>query len=148
MNIKSIVACELKSLDKLKRCQLPHMYKKVGLGIIVVSVISSIGIKLFIDDSMLKQVAMYGILLGLLVISISKEKIEDELITSLRMQSYAIAFIAGVFITLTHPILSYVVFTLFEKQHETFQGMGDWQILWILLGIQVFYFELLKRTNK
>ncbi|SDE69653.1 hypothetical protein [Ulvibacter litoralis] len=148
MDLKSILECERKSLEKLKRYQLPNSFKKVGVGIILISVVSIIGIKLSIDTPNLKKAAMYGVLLGLLVISISKEKIEDELITNLRMQSYALAFIAGVLITLTNPLFSYIASSLFDKQLEHFNGMGDWQILWILLSIQVFYFELLKRFNK
>lgn len=148
MNLKSILECERKSLEKLKKYQLPNSFKKVGIGIILISVIAIIGIKLSIDTPDLKKIAMYGVLLGLLVISISKEKIEDELIINLRMQSYAVAFIAGVFIILTNPLFHYLAHTLFEKQQENYQGMGDWQILWILLSIQVFYFELLKRFNK
>ena len=64
------------------------------------------------------------------------------------MQSYSFAFIAGVLITLTNPFFSYLANTIFEKQQENFQGIGDWQILWILLSVQIFYFEFLKRMNK
>ena len=46
------------------------------------------------------------------------EKIENELITSFRMQSYTYAFIAAVIIALTN--------TLFEKHQENFQGLGNW----------------------
>jgi uncharacterized oligopeptide transporter (OPT) family protein len=105
--------------------------------------------KLSIENIDLKLTSKYGILIGLLLISISKEKIEDELIKSLRMQSYTFAFIAGVIITLlTNPIFNYIANLISEKQQGSFEGVGDWEILWILLSIQVFYFEFLKRMNK
>jgi hypothetical protein len=148
MNVKSIMECERRSLEKMKKYQLPNKFKKIGIGIIVFSIVAIITNKLSIDNIDLTLTAKYGILLGLLVISISKEKIEDELITNLRMQSYAFSFIVGVVITLTNPLFSYITNLVFEKQQENFQGMGDWQVLWILLSVQVFYFQFLKRMNK
>ena len=148
MNVKSKMECERRSLEKMKKYQLPNKFKKIGIGIIVLSVATIITNKLSIDNIDLTLIAKYGILLGLLVVSISKEKIEDELITNLRMQSYSFAFIAGVLITLTNPLFSYLANIVFEKQQENFQGIGDWQVLWILLSVQVFYFEFLKRMNK
>ena len=69
--------------------------------------------------------------------------------TSLRMQSYTFAFIAGVIITLlTNPLFNYIANIISQKQQENFQEVGDWEILWILLSVQVFYFEFLKRMNK
>lgn len=149
MNVKSFIACERKSLERMKRFQLPNKFKKIGIGIIILSVLTIIVNKLSIENIDLKLTAKYGILVGLLLISISKEKIEDELITSLRMQSYTFAFIAGVVITLlTNPLFNYIANLISEKQHENFEGVGDWEILWILLSVQIFYFEFLKRMNK
>ncbi|EAR11888.1 hypothetical protein PI23P_11162 [Polaribacter irgensii 23-P] len=149
MNVKSFMECERKSLEKMKRYQLSNKFKKIGIGIIIISVIAFIVNKLSIENIDLKLTSKYGILIGLLLVSISKEKIEDELIKSLRMQSYTFAFIAGVIITLlTNPIFNYIANLISEKQEGSFEGVGDWEILWILLSIQVFYFEFLKRMNK
>lgn len=149
MNVKSFMECERKSLEKMRRYQLSNKFKKIGIGIIIISVVAFIVNKLSIENIDLKLTSKYGILIGLLLISISKEKIEDELIKSLRMQSYTFAFIAGVIITLlTNPIFNYIANLISEKQQGSFEGVGDWEILWILLSIQVFYFEFLKRMNK
>ena len=149
MNVKSFVECERKSLEKMKRYQLPNSFKKIGIGLILISLIAFFVNKFSIENIDLKLTAKYGILVGLLLISISKEKIEDELITSLRMQSYTFAFIAGVIVTLlTNPLFNYIANLISQKQQENFEGVGDWEILWILLSVQVFYFELLKRMNK
>jgi hypothetical protein len=64
------------------------------------------------------------------------------------MQSYTFAFIAGVIITLLTNPLSNIKNLILDKQQENFEGVGDWQVLWILLSLQVFYFEFLKRMNK
>lgn len=149
MNVKSFMEYERKSLEKMKRYQLPNRFKKIGIGIILISLVAFFVNKFSIENIDLKLIAKYGILVGLLLVSISKEKIEDELITSLRMQSYTFAFIAGVIITLlTNPLFHYIANFISQKQQENFQGVGDWEILWILLSVQVFYFEFLKRMNK
>ena len=149
MNVKSFMECERKSLEKMKHYQLPNRFKKIGIGIILISLIAFFLNKFSIENIDLKLTAKYGILVGLLLISISKEKIEDELITSLRMQSYTFAFITGVIITLlTNPLFNYIANLISEKQQGYFEGVGDWKILWILLSIQVFYFQFLKRMNK
>ena len=55
----------------------------------------------------------------------------------------------GVIITLlTNPLFNYIANIISQKQQENFQEVGDWEILWILLSVQVFYFEFLKRMNK
>jgi hypothetical protein len=65
------------------------------------------------------------------------------------MQSYTFAFIAGVIITLlTNPLFNYIANIISEKQDSSFKDVGDWEILWILLSVQVFYFEFLKRLNR
>lgn len=149
MNVKSFMECERKSLEKMKRYQLPNRFKKIGIGIVIISLVTFFVNKFSIENIDLKLIAKYGILVGLLLVSISKEKIEDELMTSLRMQSYTFAFIAGVIITLlTNPLFNYIANIISQKQQANFQEVGDWEILWILLSVQVFYFEFLKRMNK
>lgn len=149
MDLKSFMEYERKSLEKMKKYQLPNWFKKIGIGIILISIVAFFVNKFSIEDIDIKLISKYGILIGLLLISISKEKIEDELITSLRMQSYTFSFIAGVIITLlTNPIFNFIANFISQRQGENFQEVGDWEILWILLSVQVFYFEFLKRMNK
>ena len=149
MDVKSFMKYERKSLEKMKRYQLPNWFKKIGIGIILISLVAFFVNKFSIEDVDIKLISKYGILVGLLLISISKEKIEDELITSLRMQSYTFSFIAGVIITLlTNPIFNFIANFISQRQEENFQEVGDCEILWILLSVQVFYFEFLKRMNK
>ena len=141
---KSNIVCERKSLDKLKKLQLPHKAKKIGW---VIFIIAFIALFLTTKDSNPKLIAKYTILVGLLIVSISKEKIEDELVKNLRMHAFTFAFIFAVFITITNPLFSYLVNFVFTEKQELFKGIGDWMILWLLLSVQVFYFEYLKRMH-
>ena len=88
--MESFLDCERKDINKLKKYQLPNQAKNIGWLILCVAFIA-----LFFTtkDTSSKLIAKYSILIGLLIISISKEKIEDELIKSLRMQSFTFAFI-------------------------------------------------------
>ena len=148
MDLNSALECERKSLEKLKKYRLPNRFKTIGIGVIAFSLVSIIVNKTSVDNGLLTQTAKYGILLGLLFISLSKEKIEDELMINLKMQSYTFAFVISVIITLTNPLFTYITSALFEKQMNVFKGIGDWQVLWFLLSIQLFYFEFLKRVSR
>ncbi len=145
MTIKSIVACELKSMDRLKTFQLPRGFKKVGLALLILSFVF---LFLTTKGSDYRFIAKSGMLIGLLLISISREKIEDELISKLRMQSYTFAFIAGVVYSVVLPFVDYFVDLVIKTKEVNLKDTGDFSILWILLFVQVFYFELLKRLHK
>ncbi len=148
MTIKSILECERKSLEKMKKYQLPNQFKKIGFVILIISFVSLFINKFSINNLEFTTIAKYGMLVGLLIASISKEKIEDELISNLRMQSYTFAFIAGVVITLTNPFFNYIVDFFIKAKETSTNGIGDWQILWLLLSIQVSYFEILKKLHR
>ena len=148
MDMNSALECEKKSLKKLKKYRLPNRFKTIGIGVIVFSLVSIIVNKTSVDNGLFTQTAKYGILLGLLFISLSKEKIEDELMINLKMQSYTFAFVISVIITLTNLLFTFITSALFEKQMNVFKGIGDWQVLWFLLSIQLFYFEFLKRVSR
>lgn len=145
MNVKSIMECERKNIDKLKKYQLSNQFKKVGW---IIFGIAFVALFLTTKDTNLKLIAKYSILIGLLIVSISKEKIEDELVKNLRMHSFTFAFIFAVFIAITNPLFSFLTNFVFTEKQEPFSGIGDWMILWLLLSIQVFYFEYLKKMHK
>lgn len=148
MNIKSIIECEAKNFEKMNKFQLPTHYKKIGIAILIISFIS-----IFINGFTLNKhefnlIAKFGILIGLLLISISKEIIEDELVTKLRMQSYTFAFIVAVAYSLALPFIDYFIDIIFQSHKAVFKDIGDFTILWMLLSVQVLYYEILKKAHK
>lgn len=145
MNAKLFLDCERKNLEKFKKYQLPNKAKKFGW---ILFGIAFIALFLTAKDSSPKLIAKYVILVGLLIVSVSKEKIEDELLKNLRMYSYAFAFILAVLITITNPLISYIANFVFTEKQDPFSGIGDWKILWFLLSIQVFFFEYLKKMYR
>ena len=148
MEIKSFWDCERKSLREMSKYQIPNRFKKIGVGLAIFSFISLLINSFSINTLEFREIAKYGMLIGMLLISISKEKIEDELITKLRMQSYTFAFIIGVIYSLILPFIDYFFDVIFKTDEAIIKDMGDFQILWILLSVQIFYFEILKKLHK
>ncbi|WP_439127630.1 hypothetical protein [Polaribacter sp.] len=147
MSKSTICERERNNLQKLNKFQLGNQYKKVGLFISITTFIMMIFRK-YIEDSEWTRPILLGILLiGLLIISLSKEKIEDEYIDSLRSQSYRLAFILAIVHALVQPIINYVVATLLNQDDE-FAGFSYFQVLFFMLIVQLLFFWQLKRMNK
>ena len=78
MSKLSICEREKNQLEKLNKFQLGNQFKKIGLFIAIGTFALMIGRK-YIENSEWLRPILHGVLLiGLLIISLSKEKIEDE----------------------------------------------------------------------
>ena len=147
MNFKKVIACERKSLDKLSKFQLPHKFKRIGWILFITSFVSLIATSIIITDDSLKStiivIVKYTMLIGLLVVSLSKEPIEDEFIRSIRMRSYMIAFIVGVLQTLVMPFINLGADALVNGS-SSLKPVNDFFVLWVLLFCQILFFHLFK----
>lgn len=148
MNFKKAEHSERTKLERfLNKVQLPHVYKNIGIGLMVLSFMTLTILKFIENEAVWVGPALkHAMLIGLLIISLSREKIEDELIEILRSKSYALAFIIGVLYTLLQPLANYVV-DLFLGSKDGPTEIGYVQVLLFMLLIQVGFFELLKRTR-
>jgi len=95
-----------------------------------------------LDNELLKP----GLLLGLLLISISREKDEDEMIVQLRAQSYSLAFVIGVIDAFVQPYVNYGI-TFLAKPEKASLDMSQYQVLFFMLLVQIIFFYKLKRQN-
>jgi len=147
MNIKKVIACERKSLDKLSKFQLPHAFKRIGWILFIASLISLFATSIFITDDSLNStlvvIVKFTILIGLLVVSLSREPIEDEFIRSIRMRSYMIAFIVGVLQTLVMPFINLGADALINGG-SSLKPVNDFFVLWVLLFCQILFFHVFK----
>lgn len=148
MSIHKITECERTKLESfLDKFQLPNVFKKVGITLFLLSFIGLTIIKFTENEPLwLRSVLKQAMLVGLLVISISREKIEDELIQILRSKSYALAFIIGVIYIMLQPLVNQVVNFILGTS-EAPDNMGYVQVLLFMLLIQVGFFEVLKRNR-
>lgn len=100
----------------------------VGLGVVVGSFGLMIAKKFFEEPDWVKPTLKVLLLIGMLVISLSKDKVEDELIDSLRSKSYRLAFIMGVLYALVQPIVNFVVGSVLNEDAELV-GFDYFQVL-------------------
>lgn len=148
MKLKETEKCERTKLEQfVSKVQFPNSYKKFGFAIVILSFIVLIVFK-FLDNEPLwiNQMLKQAMIIGLLIISLAKEDIEDELIESLRSKSYALAFIIGVGYTMLQPLANYVVNLILVKQKAP-PEIGYIQVILFMLLIQVGFFEVLKRNR-
>jgi hypothetical protein len=121
----------------------------VGIVIVLISIVLFF-IRAFAlegDTQWLRLLLQKTLLIGMLVMSLSKDKIEDEMTISLRAQSYAIAFIVGVIYALVMPYVEFGVSNVVNSGGEAFKELGDFQILLFMLMIQLMFYHTLKRSR-
>lgn len=147
MNAKHIIECERKGLERIINFRLAHKFMAVGIAVVALSIITMF-VRSFLmegDTEWLKLLAQQGLLVGMLLMSVSRDKIEDEMTMTLRAQSYAIAFVIGVVYALVMPYVEYGVSNVVNSGGEAFKNLGDFQVLLFMLMIQLMFYHVLKR---
>jgi len=146
--ITKFCEAEYRRLKKIQNYKylIPNHYKKVGMVLLIASTIALLTRKyLFEDLELVQQIGKKGMLLALLLITLSKEKMEDELITKLRGQAFAVAFISGVIYTLVQPLINYLVALLIKPEKAIYDDLGDFIVLWFMLVMYLIFFYMFKR---
>lgn len=149
MERNSFVERERKGLIKLINFRLPHYFYKIGMIIAGASIVMMF-VRAFAfeaEEEILIDILRKILLIGMLLMSIARDKEEDELIVKLRMQSYTYAFITGVIYALVMPYVDLGVSNLVHGGGEVYKDLGDFQVLIFMLLVQLMSFSALKRTR-
>lgn len=150
MELKAKQEGDIEKINKITGYQLPNKFKIVGLILFIVSIlliISSLKIY-FINikyQDLFERIALTGTVLGLLMISISKEKVEDELMAKIRTQSYNYAVIGTVLFYLAFPFVVLIIESIFSSMPKI-EGSKDVSVLGVLLMMQILTFRKLKKA--
>lgn len=145
MNLTQIYENEQKSSNRFKL--LPHSFKIIAFIGLILSVLAVLLFRFVMNDStILLSVSSKLVLVSMLLISISKEKIEDEMITKLRVQSYSFAFLTGVIYALAMPMIDFLFDSVIEMQVSDYAEINVGIVLWFMLFIQIAYFHVLKKN--
>src|ERR1035437_6618047 len=93
---------------------LPHYFKKIGRGIILLVIIILIICSYFKVEfknynPIIATVLLDLITIGGLLYTFAKDKIEDELLNLIRLQSVAYAFIFSVLYVVILPLIAYLI---------------------------------------
>lgn len=147
MKVEKIMDCERKQMNKMLNFRLPHVYFKIGIAIVATSILVMFwrAFAMEGDTEWLRALTKKGLVVGMLLMSISKDREEDELTVKLRMQSYALAFVIGVVYALVMPYVDYGVSNVVKLEGETLKDLGDFQVLVFMLMIQLMFYHTLKR---
>jgi L-asparagine transporter-like permease len=150
MELHSKQEGDIEKINKFTGYQLPNKFKIIGLIIVIISFLSIVtSLDTYILEEkfydLFKRVALSGTVLGLLIISLSKEKVEDELMTKIRTQSYNYAVIGTVLFYLTFPFINFIFFS-FVSSKPKIEGSTDISVLGVMLFMQILTFRKLKRA--
>jgi hypothetical protein len=149
MEPKAKIHVGIEKIDKYISYKLPHKFKAIGLIISITSWVSLILIEIYFGDDkyfdLFKRIAITIVILGLLIISTSREKIEDELIAKIRMQSYHFAVLGTILLYLIMPFFDFTIVSIFSSMPKI-EGSKDVSILICLLITQILTFRTLKKA--
>jgi len=135
-------------LTSLGSLQLPNHFKKVGVGIAIISLALVItqGIT-GIFPEWVRFLLNNLLMLGMLMVSLSKDKIEDEFVVTLRSKSYQVAFIFGIGYTIIFlPLVNFLA-DLIQGSAFTPLQTDYFDVLFLMLLMQLFSFKRLKRCH-
>ena len=147
MNTEKIISCERNGLEKITNFRLPYVFRIVGIAIAAISILMMF-VRAFAidgDTEWLKLLLQKTLLIGMLFMSVSRDKQEDELTIKLRMQSYGWAFMVGVVYTLVMPYVEFGVSNVVHSGGEAYKDLGDFQVLLFMLMVQLMCYHTLKR---
>ncbi|WP_298761022.1 hypothetical protein [uncultured Psychroserpens sp.] len=147
MNKEKLIDCERNRFQKFINFRLSHRFMPIGIAVVLLS-ITAMFVRAFAldgDTLWLKHILQKTMLVGLLIMSLSKDKEEDEMTISLRAQSYAIAFLIGVIYALVMPYVEFGVSNVVNSEGQAFKDLGDFQVLLFMLMIQLLFYHNLKR---
>ena len=149
MNLNTVLKWEANNMKKLQNLKLlPNRVKGIAIIMVVITFFALIAGKfLFSDYHTVRLLIKNLLLVSLLLVSISRDKIEDELTLVLRLQSYAFAFIAGVVYTMVQPFANLLVESIISTETATFSELDVKQVLFFMLLLQLFYFTFTKRMR-
>jgi len=147
MITKKMLACEESRLDRMNRFQFPNYAKKIGYAVALMAFLAGIINRRTVEVELLTQLSRIFMVAGLLIVSLSKEVIEDELIKTLRAYSFKLSFVISILMGLLMPVTNYLADLVIKQKSEGLIGEGEFFVLLMLVIMQLTYFNLLMRYH-
>ena len=138
----------IRKIDKYTNFLLPYKFKKIGLVLFVLAFIAYFTAVFFVENilycALSLNLAETIAIVGLLLVAISKEKTEDELISKIRMQSYHYAVIGTVIVQFFISFFPFIFVLPFPAKTLKITKSIDVSVLLYLLVIKIIIFKKLK----
>ncbi len=118
---------------------LPRKFKIVGLVVILLSIVAMVIFKTTMPHLLKdgKVFLLNGLILGLLIIVLSKDKVEDEMLVAMRLRGMAASFIGGVVLVFISPFIDILL-------QEPVQTMPAQQVVMFMLFTYLISYYLEK----
>lgn len=146
MNKKNFVECERNRLQKILGFRLPTSSKWLGVILLVLAFGLFFVRKEFLEHAdLLQGIGRTIFIIGLLCVSLAKDREEDEMTIALRAQSYAIAFILGALYAIVMPYVEFGVSNIVSEEAQSYKQLGDFQLLSFMFLVQLGFYYTLKR---
>ncbi|HAS41584.1 MAG TPA: hypothetical protein DCS93_13975 [Microscillaceae bacterium] len=146
--MRAFLKHERKELERFRL--LPYTYKKVGLVIGGLSLLTLIGVWATNQtvSPLIKNLLKDILLFAMLLVSVTREKQENAAIRQARWKSYTFAFVAGVGYAIVQPYINYGVAYLVKPEKAVFSEMSLFVVLWFMLVVQLATYYVFKRTQQ
>lgn len=147
MTTEQYMQKEQKALLRLIAFRLPKWFMTIGISISLVSILLMFFRETLFGEAsnVIKEGLQKILLVGMLIMSLTKDNEEDEMTMQLRMNSYAWGFITGVLYALIMPFVEFGVGSVINGSSETYSNLGDYQVLLFMLLVQLMSYHVLKR---
>jgi hypothetical protein len=125
---------------------LPGYFKKIGLALILLAIGFGIVVKLMhfelfpMQKELFRTLMLSGINLGLLLITLSKDKLEDEMTIAIRLKAMAWSFTWAVFYVIISPFMN----ILFKDPMRDLAGQ---QVIMSMLFVYMIMYFLQKKSR-
>jgi hypothetical protein len=146
---------EYNRLIKILDFRLLYKFNKIGYYGALLLFVLLLGDKFLNDNSLTllaKDVIRTFILLFLLTASLSKDSFEDEFNRHIRFQSYVLAFVCATVYTILLPLVAMIMDIIITKITGdgmiNFHEVSSFEILFILIGLQLLFFETIKKLGR
>ena len=126
---------------------LPNYFKKIGITIITLIILTFIILRIFNVHSSENQgyyrdFFMNGLLLSMFIMAFSKEKVEDERVRDFRYKSFASALIFGLMMTVFQAPIQFFLF------YDDYQPLSAQQVMLSVMFWHLFIFSAIRREGK
>ena len=128
--------------DSLNRwTYLPYSFKLIGIGLFGISFIAWFLLEAHKEWRLLAESL---VLIGLLLVTVSRGREEDEYTLQLRARAFTYAFVVGVIYSVIQPLINWGVGSVISQEGVEWQMIPTFAVLWLMLVVQIGFFHVLK----
>lgn len=127
-----------------KKHGIPTYFKKIGLTIMVLALLPGLVVKIWDIElaqhskELIRVLTKNAFILGVLLIALAKDKIEDEMIGALKLRTMAFAFVFGVLIVIITPLVDLI-------SNDSISEMSGHRVVLSMLVVYLITYYLGKR---